>query len=178
MSARAIVPAADTERVERVHAPPAPPEIPHRIRLSRLQWAGVPLLALVPVLALAGVFDDRSAVVEREVGSLSVRAELPQGVRQNRSGIIEIDLVNQGDAPVSAEVAISPEYLDACIEIDMTPAPHRAWTSRVDAIAPGQRAHVRLEFQGERAGLHQGVIRVREGRGEEIRIPLRTFVFP
>lgn len=172
-----FVPAADTERVERVHGPPAPPRIPHRIRLSRLQWAGVPLLALVPALAVAGVFDDRSVVVEREVGALSVRAELPQGVRQNRSGIVEIELANDGDVPASAEVAISPEYLDACIEIDMTPAPHRAWASRVDAIAPGQRARVRLEFQGERAGLHQGVIRVHEGR-DEIRIPLRTFVFP
>jgi hypothetical protein len=178
MSASPVVPAQDTERVERLHSPPEPPTIDHRIALTRVQRIGVPLLALVPILAVAGVFDDRSVVVEREVGSLSVRAEMPQGVRQNRSGIVEIDLENRGASPVSAEVAISPEYLVDCMEIDMTPSPYRAWATRTEPIAPGERAQVRLEYEGERAGLHEGVLRIRESRGDEVRIPIRTFVFP
>jgi len=173
-----VVPPADTERVERVHAPPEPPQIDHRIELSRLQWVGVPLLMIVPALALAGVFDPGSVVVRREIGSLAVRTDTPRSIRQNRAGIVEIELENRGDEPVGAEVAISPEYLADCVAIEMTPAPHRAWAARVARIAPGERARVHIELEGEGAGFHEGVIRVRESSGREARIPVRTFVFP
>lgn len=178
MSASPIVPPSDTERVEHLHSPPEPPALEHRVRLSRLQWIGVPLFALVPLLALAGIFDDRSIEIAREVGSLSVRAQVPQGLRQNRSGIVEVDLENRGDTPLAVEVAISPEYLEDCTAIDMAPPPYRAWAARLEPIAPGDRAQVRLEYEGERAGLHEGVIRVRDEHGAEVRMPIRTFVFP
>lgn len=173
-----LVRPADDARVERTEAAPEAPPLRRRLRFSLLQRIAIPILAVLPALALAGVFDEDPIVVERTVGSLAMRAEIPQRIRQNRTAVVHVDLENRGSEPVSAVVALSPEYLEESIAIEMTPHPHRAWASRFDRIEPGARARVSLQYEGESAGMHEGVLRVVDGAGHEARVRVRTFVFP
>lgn len=172
-----IVPPEAIEHVERTQAPPEPPPIVRRLQLPRVQRVGLVVLSLAPVLALAGVFEGEREVDDQRAGALAIRATLPERVRQNRTATIEVELENEGDVPLGAEVAISPEYLDGCVAIRMTPAPHRAWAARFAPIAPGERASMSLQFEAEGAGPHEGVLRVSSDDGEA-RMRLSTFVFP
>lgn len=149
-----------------------------RLHLPALQWIGLPLMLVMPALALAGAFDPHTARSRTSLGELEIEIEASDRVRLHRSAGIEVEVRNTGARAAGAEVALSPELLEGAQAIDFVPSPHRAWAVRLDAIAPGEARRVVVEYEADAPGVHRGALHVRDDEGREVRAPLQTIVFP
>jgi hypothetical protein len=173
-----VVPPHEIDRVEREDGPPEPPPTTPRVGLPLALRLGLPVIVVPVLLAVLGAFDPHPQVAHGRAGDLGIRVEAPDRARQNERADVSIELANDGDEPLAAFVAISPEYVDAFVDASMMPAPDRAWAAHLAEIPPGATRTVVLALRADRAGAHHGVVRVRTDGGQEDRIEISTFVFP
>ncbi|MBI1296719.1 hypothetical protein GC175_17320 [bacterium] len=69
------------EQQEEDAQPPQPPPIKKRFQFTKAQLIGVPLILLIPILALIGVFDAHLERTTAVAGDLQVTVEYPTSVR-------------------------------------------------------------------------------------------------
>jgi hypothetical protein len=159
--------------------PPPPPEVRRRVMLHGAQWIGIPLLMLVPVLALLGVFGESRRHAEAGSDVLRVEVDYPQRHRTGLRSDIVVRLRNVSSAPLDGvSVAFDPAYFSDAFNVLFNPpasAPHEV---ALPVLEPGAEDEVRVEFEAEHRWWRRGWIRVtRDGRAvAELRIG--TFVLP
>ncbi|MBL0944055.1 MAG: hypothetical protein IBJ04_07000 [Hydrogenophaga sp.] len=173
--------------------PAPPPGFVRRVRLGRLEAIGLPVLALLPCLALSGLLGptdiSRSAQLALIPGTVALRVQHPSRLRHRGSGSLLIEVVNTGDQPLPAlSLGISEGYLDRFSRADLLPA--TAADSRSGRLAVGlpalragerTRLHIRLEADGW--GRHRGWVDLtsdgRPGGGPGlVRLDFDTVVLP
>lgn len=159
--------------------PPEVPEIDRGLQLYPWQWIGMPLLILVPVLALLGIFGDREGTVRAEDAVLEVRVEYPERLRAGRPATARVLVRNRAARPLeSVRVSLDSSYLAGFADLRILPLPQRAYEVDLGMIGPGESRLVRMEMIGEAYGRHSGEVAARAGEGRGVRAHLRTFVFP
>jgi hypothetical protein len=72
-----------------------PPHIERKVELQRAQWIGIPLLMVLPILALAGVLGDAREEVTASGGGIEMRVSFPQRGRQTQHAL-EAQVTNSG----------------------------------------------------------------------------------
>jgi hypothetical protein len=166
-----------------VPQPPQPPSIERKLRLDPLQLIGVPLLAAIPVLALAGVF---GVSIERLTGdgdALSLSVEYPVRTRLMTGGALEIEVTNNLSQPLSGVVLdIGRDYVEAFSQVTFTPSASGVNEDyyRVElGVVPASASRVVLvQFSPERYWRHQGTITASDESGNSTSVDVRTFVYP
>jgi hypothetical protein len=135
-------------------------------------------MALLPVLALMGVFGERWDSAEASNDRLRVEVAYPTRTRTRISRPLTIEVVNISDQRLaSVEVEIDPAYLEHFAGVVITPAPARPYVVVLDDVAPGETRSVHVELEGDDHGRHRGWVTVRDGSGTA-RVPIQTTVFP
>ena len=104
--------------------PPEPPQVPARVRIGSVQAVGVPLLALLPVVALTGLLGEREGHAGSvSAGGVSLRADYPTVLRFRTLHELRITVSNEGSTPLpSASLQIDHSYLRAFTRVQTTPA--------------------------------------------------------
>lgn len=157
----------------------APPH-PHRIRLSRPQWIGLPLLALIPLLALFGLFGESMGHVEKQGRELAVSIDYPSRYRYKQINPVEVHLENRSGAVLDTVIVdFDPSWIDRFSTVTFIPAPTEAFRVEVTGLEPGERQVIWGEIQAEHYGRHSGTIDVyRKGSTDTVTLTLNTYVFP
>jgi hypothetical protein len=159
--------------------PPTLPEVPRRIRLYPGQWIGIPILFLVPVLALFNVFGESRQQVRDGSAELLVEVEYPDRLRSGQRSDIAVRVENHSARAIEGGgVSLDPGYFGRFADLIVMPAALVPYRVELPRLEPGQTSLVRVELAGGRAGRHEGEIAVASDGGEAIRVRLRTFVFP
>jgi hypothetical protein len=154
--------------------PPKAPDLKRAIRFRLHQWIGVPLLLLAPpILALAGVFDERYETVTREAGSLAVTVEYPSRLRYRQEGAITVALPLGGEGD-SLDVSLDEGYARGFAEIVATPA----FDPPYHAAVPGDARRVVIELKADRYGRHRGTLEISSRVGGSVSVPLATTILP
>jgi hypothetical protein len=160
-------------------SPPPAPEVPRRVHLYRSQWIGLPLLVLLPLLALANVFGE--ARQTRTIGDDRIRVEVEHPtrlrVRQHSTVHVRIDRL-AGTAADSIRVVFDPAWIGHFTKVSVVPDPEHAWTVLLSDLAAGIRADVRVELEGTRLWRSRGWLRVEHVGGPAHDIELATFILP
>lgn len=168
--------------------PPQPPEAlpsPAKPLLSPLQWVGLPLLILLPVLAIIGVLgpgvDQATAASE----ALSLRVQYPARARKGTAIAAVIRVANSGSAPLSGvTVAIDRAYLDGFGTVEVTPSEllisDASYEVQVGDLPAGASRHVLIQLEPGRAyGRRTGTVSVSaDGVDQPVGVPVATFTFP
>lgn len=158
--------------------PPAPPQTRRRIAFTGKQRIGIPILALIPVLALLGVFGERSTTADARSASLAVSVQYPVRFRYRQTEALQIVVRNISPRVIDTiEVSIDTAYLTRFTGVHLTPEPKAAFTVQLTGVKPGEQCLVASELQGERYGRHHGRIIV-STPNDSIVVSLRTLVFP
>jgi hypothetical protein len=158
--------------------PPAPlraPAMKRRIRMRGHRWAGLLLLSVLPVLAVAGVFQT-TTVTEAANEALSVRVHHP--VRALAFEVQSVVLVAQARRdclPLTIELA--PPFVEAVEELHLLPTPSEGYLLQ-RSVSAGQAFHAALEFKLAHAGRLKGQLQVRCGPSTPISVGLSILVFP
>jgi hypothetical protein len=159
--------------------PPEPPAGKSRLRLSRAQRFGLPLMALLPLLAVAGVFGNRDERREAAHGPLLVTARVPSRFRYGERTTVDVSVSNRGASSLSdIRVRIDSAYLDRFIEVAVTPDISPDGVVRLGDLAPHESVRLRATLQGDRAGAHRGIAIVSDAAGDTVRVALASTVFP
>ncbi len=159
--------------------PPDPPKIDRRLRLHPWQWIGVPVLILIPVLALLGVFGDTWETAIVRTADVAVEVQYPERNRYRMSTPLWIDVRNVTAGTMdTVTLAIDTTYLSRFAMVAAIPAFEYPYVIRITDLAPGEARRVHVELQGEQYGRHSGELWVTSGGADTARIQLETFVFP
>jgi hypothetical protein len=158
--------------------PLAPPQTRRRIAFTGKQRIGIPILTLIPLLALFGVFGERSTRIEARSASLAVSVQYPVRFRYRQTEPLEIAVRNLSPRVTDTIlVSLDTAYLTRFADVRITPEPTSAFMVQLIGVKPGEQRLVVAELQGERYGRHQGSL-VISVPNDSIRVTLRTLVFP
>ena len=158
--------------------PARPPEHDRGIELNPLQLIGLPALALIPVLAMAGVFGESWTSKGAESPALQVLVDHPSRFRARLSKPLAVLVHNRsGTSLDTVRVTFDSTYMDRFTGISFVPDADEAYVVSLTDVKPGERRRVQLEIDGGRMGRHSGRVVV-STRSDTTVVPLRTMVLP
>lgn len=169
-----------TRRAEQPESaqPPQPPAHDRGIQLNRTQLIGVPLLALIPLLAILGTFGEHWDTRVADGGTLRTVIEFPDRFRAKLSKPITVFVENRSQQPLdTVEVAFDAEYIERFTAVSFLPDVEESYVVRLLDVRPGETRRVHLELDGDQVGGHHGRVVVRSGTDSSV-VGIHTIVFP
>jgi hypothetical protein len=166
-----------------VPRPPQAPKIDRKLVLDPLQAIGVPLLALIPILALAGLFGIDVEQRSGDSGVLSVNVEYPARTRLQTSGTLTIEVGNSGEQSLTGvTVGVERDYVEAFSEVSFTPSAagisDDQYVVDLGEVPAGAWRRVVLEFSPQRYWRQRGTVNVSVEGGDSASVDVSTFVYP
>ena len=112
--------------------------------------------------------------------SLEARVHLAEHVDGRDSAPVDIEVRNTSDVPCDLEVVLSDDLASSFEHVAMIPepSPGSPWSVRLERVLPGEERLVALELHGAQPGPHAGSVEIVASAGDELSIPIRTFVTP
>jgi hypothetical protein len=160
-----------------IDAPRAPTDTPH-IRLTGKQKVGLPLLALIPILAMLGVFGNSTNTIAVASPAVGIAVTYPERMRYRQTEPLEISVVNRGARTLdSVLVLVDTSYLSRFIGVHGNPAPTMDFAIPLYSVQPGESRLISIELTGDRYWRHPGTVIVATG-AERTTVTLSTLVFP
>jgi hypothetical protein len=163
--------------------PPQPPEIEKRLAFYPEQLIGIPLLMLLPILALLGVFGEGYAEASSSSDVLAITVEYPTRNRYGMNNFIEVKVQNVTEREVaSVTVSFNADYIGRFAEVTFQPevdeVANGAYHVTLNDVEPEETRLVTVELKGDQYGRHNGQIMVSAEGAREVEIPIDTFIFP
>lgn len=168
---------------EAARQPPDAPEIERRVLLTRLQAVGLPVLALIPILALAGVFGLERNQRASQGGVLELEVKYPGRARFRSSGSLAIEVRNRLDRPVEGvTVLVDRSYVEAFEQVTFSPSSDELtetnYAIAIGRLEKGATRAVTADLRPRKYWLHRGIVAVSAAGVDTIDIDFSTFVFP
>lgn len=163
----------------RESALPDPPSIDRRVQLPLFRAIGMALVALVPLLALAGVFGERRTTETVDGRDITVRAAFPTRLKYEMLQSIAITVHNRSERSIdTVTVRLDSAHVLRFSGVTFIPDVDQAYAVRLAGVMPGESRLVAVEIQGQRYGRHSGPLHVETTSGDSLSIPLHTLVLP
>lgn len=161
-----------------VDQPPQPPRIAPRLHLHRSELIGLPAIAVLPLLALLGVFGPSQKTVQEQSGTIEWSVDYPSRIRYAQIERLTVQLTNRGAAPVSQiSLGIDPDYMHAFSDVAFEPQPRTPYRIDIPELGPGESRLVAVQMTADAYGPQRGRVSVEAG-GASASADLSTFVFP
>jgi hypothetical protein len=136
-------------------------------------------MALVPVLALAGVFGERREARQDAHGRLLLSARVPTRFRYRERMTLDVSVTNRGpDSLDDVRVRLDSAYLGRFGNVALTPHASPDGVVRFGALGPRESGRLTVTLEGERAGALRGLATATDAAGDTARITLASTVFP
>lgn len=175
-------------RPPRSPEPAGPPVFRRAVRLGRLEAIGIPVLALLPVLALFGQLGPSTALVtatsENGTSRVELSVEHPWVVRHRGQTELVVDVRNAGTQALEGlRIGIDEAYLGRFAQVEMLPPAQSDASGHVEVAMPplsaGERATVRVQLEAGNWGEFGGSVRVADAeRIALVSLDMSTRVLP
>lgn len=137
-------------------------QVPRRFVLPGKRLPGLIFLALLPLLAIAGV-TSRQGTLRLEQDDMQLLIDYPRVQRYLNPGILTVSVTNLGDEPLTdTDVTLEHDYLDAYTSLTFMPAgeysDETGMVISLGDIGPGQTRRVRAELRSDRYWSHSGLM--------------------
>jgi hypothetical protein len=162
--------------------PPQPPEIRRRVKFYRSQMIGLPLIWLLPILALFKLFDTTFQTVSAESNGLVLSVRYPDKLRYRTFEPLEIGLENRtGSMQKKVQVHLSEDYVrafrDPAFRPDVTDIDEGSYVVELTDVRSGERRTVTVDLEADFAGSHDAEVEVAAGSAL-VSARFSTFVYP
>jgi hypothetical protein len=163
--------------------PPQPPEIERRIQFHRTQLIGVPIIMLVALLGLSGLFGPAFDTESATGPQLEMQVEHPTRVRYRTGSPLEIMVrnVSAQDIP-RVTVSISAGYISNFAEAQFLPEAdeitEEVYKVDLSNVGAGETRQVNVDLRADLVGNHTGEVIAEPEGGEATRASISTFIFP
>jgi hypothetical protein len=172
----------DEEKGE-VPGPPEAPDIERKLQFDKLQLIGVPILMLLPILALFGLFGETFDHSSAETAEVALHVEYPSRYRHGRTNPLRITVTNRSPQPLAhLTVAVSRDYVERFSEVaavpEITAIDEAAFLIEFEEIPPGAERRVLLELRAWEHGYHRATVWVNVDGVPNAETFFTTIVFP
>jgi hypothetical protein len=164
--------------------PPQPPEIKRKIQFALSQKIGIPILMLIPVLALLGFLGETMTEASTSSSDLSVRVEYPPRTRYLLPQEVTIHVQNTTSENVPIiMVDIGADYIDGFTQVAFSPdvdeVTGEAYRVELTDVDPGESRVVNIDIRGYSYGPRRDTVRASvDESGASVEVPIQTFIFP
>lgn len=170
------------ENDEPIRPPEAPP-FTRSLRLDRPEKIGVPLLLLLPLLALYGMFDEQEMTTTAAATGVEMQVIYPSRSRHQLEGVLEIHVRNSSvHALPVLTLGIDRNYLAHFDQVRFLPLPIRidGETYQVEFrdLQPGETRRLNIELRPDDPGRHTGRITARGIDGSQAETTISSIIFP
>jgi hypothetical protein len=149
------------------------------VQLPTVRAIGMALVALVPLLALAGVFGERRTTETVDGRDITVRAAFPTRLTYEMLENIAISVHNRSARRIdTVTVRLDSSYTLRFSGVTFIPDVDEAYAVRLPDVMPGESRLVAVEIQGQRYGRHTGPLHIETTSGDSVSISLHTLVLP
>lgn len=166
-----------------MHKPSQIEPIKARFLMYPYQWIGLPLLLLIPVLALFGLFDRNETSVTRHSDTLTLTVESFTLNRYKMSGFVAVTVENTGTTPLDeVTVSVNRAYIEAFSDVSVSPPithiTDEQYVFVLPALEAGQTHTVDIQLVADRYGVHNGTVEAQISTGETVQVSVQTLVLP
>lgn len=161
------------------HHPPRAPDVDRHFRVHPYQWIGLPLLFLIPTLAVLGVLGPSRTVERTVIDGALIEIDHPTIAWYGRSDAVRITVSALEEAKAGARLAvrITGGYLDAFREIRYSPEPQGLQIILVVPL-PGRAHMLIIDGLPHRYGRTRGAIELQLDSAPPVIVPLSTLILP
>lgn len=158
---------------------PTPPQEGRQVKFWKPQLFGVPVLMLLPILAMSGAMGDHPRQARADNAQLSIEVTYPSRVLFRKRTSMKIEVQNRGAVPLaSASVTFDPAWLEHFQEVEFVPQPSRPTVVELADLKPGERREIALELAPKGYGTLSGWVRADGPDAPGPQVMFDTFVLP
>jgi hypothetical protein len=163
--------------------PPHPPEGERRVKWRIQQLIGIPIIALIPMLALAGVFTLALDHASASNAQLEMRVQYPSRSRYKMAQTLNVRLRNISTETLpGVQVSFDRSYIESFTNTTFTPNVNtidaEAYVVDLGELAPDATREVTVQLSPEKRGQLQGTVSASVPGVEPIVVEVKGFVFP
>jgi hypothetical protein len=163
--------------------PPQPPQLDRKFQLHPYQYIAIPLLFLMPVLALLGVFGETVTTKTGSNEDLTVRVEYTSRIRYKMLAPLTVYITNRTDTPLETlTVRFDRAYIEGFSQVTFTPQAQTvdedAYVVELQDVQPGETRVVEGDLQAEKYGEYKGSVMVSADGVDSVDVMLEAFLFP
>jgi len=150
-----------------------------RMEPGRVEYIGFPLLLVLPVMALFGVFGERLERATVRSAEIELRVQWPTRTRHEQIHDIEVVVRNVSARVIDTlTVGLDSAYLSGFSAVSVTPGAAHAWEVELVGMHPGEARRVVVSIDARRHGRHTGPVTATAGGTDTARTVIDTFIFP
>lgn len=143
----------------------------------------MPLLILIPLLALLGVFGETFTTLQTANDTFDVQVTYATRYRYKMMNPLEVSVRNLSPASFSVvDVRFAKEYIDQFSEVTFTPQVEQITSDfylvEIRNLQPGETRVVHVSLQGERYWRHEGHTIIAAEGAEPLAVTVATWIFP
>lgn len=163
--------------------PAQPPSVDRKLEFHLLQLIGIPLMLLIPILALFGVFGETVDEATESSRELEMHVRFPTRFRYKMIDTITVSVRNASNQPItSVHITFDRAYIESFSTVTFIPSVKQVtetvYIVELTDLRPGEVQVVSLSVQAEKYGNHQGVITVKPDGEDGLQARLTTLTFP
>lgn len=163
--------------------PERAPDIERRVAFRPTQAIGLPLILILPVLALFKVFDTTPARIVGEADGLRLELKYLERLRYRSFDPMEVTLVNEtGGTLAKVKVTVDRNYVDRFFQPQFLPdvaeQDENGYVVEIDDFKSGDRRTVSLYLEADEVGRKDGRVIAEAEEGPRVEASFSTFVFP
>ena len=171
-------PSAPTVSPERAGQPPEAPRLRPRFRMHRNELAGLLVIAVLPFLAIMGIFGPRAERARAWSSALVLDVEYPGRFRRGMTQRLEATVSNRSPVLMpKVTLRFERAYLGAFGVISVMPDVTEPYVIELPNLQSGESRPVVIELEAERYGRHRGQLTATYG-SNSVAATLTTLVFP
>ena len=165
-----------------VSAPPRPPQRSRRLVMRPLQWLGLVVMLLAPLLALVGVFGPATETATAEGDGIRLVVVYPSLVRYLTINEVRVRVTNLSGQTASLRLEVDPPYLESFAELAMAPGADEftasVWVFTWQAVPAGETRQVLISGRAAKPFVHTGWLRASAAGHAPASLSITTLVFP
>ena len=163
--------------------PPQAPDIPRQWKFYTYQYIAIPLLLLIPVLALLGVLGETSTTVEAANEGLVLRVHYSDRAHYEAYNHIQVTVRNDlasdiTGAAVEFDRVLLDQFSQLSINPSLTEITDTVYRVELNEIEAGGERVITVDYQPDTNGAHESWVRVVADGITPVQAELSMFVFP
>jgi hypothetical protein len=154
------------------------PVVSSNIQTWRFQWIGIPLLIMIPILSLLGVFDRGTNIKKIEGHDFKAKIEFPGKLRDGEVEYIRIEVTNTSSKQLDKiSAGLNREYFAKFSDVTFFPEANDIYEVELKEIPSGQSRYIDIKVKAREFGTYKGELKLTT-KNSSFKISLTTFVFP
>lgn len=171
------------ERDSQPKQPPPPPEMERKLKFYPYQWITIPLMILLPLLAMTGILDNYTDQITSGNDTLQVQISYPARTMYRTRGTIIIDVRNLSDNTLTGlTVSVDRSFLTAFGDVQFTPddldITDTAYILSLDNLPSGATQRITVHYEPDHYWQHSGTLTADAAEAAPVQVNLTTFVLP